>query len=113
MSITLKVSKADIQFDLADAFTTTLSASKRSLSQRDAALVEKQQWELKKTVDKRHTKREWEYKVVWADSWVHENELENAERLLQQFEKKDSRINIENSSSMRNVVKQNSLMLHR
>jgi hypothetical protein len=43
MSITLKVSKADIQFDLADAFTTTLSASKRSLSQRDAALVEKQQ----------------------------------------------------------------------
>jgi hypothetical protein len=33
--------------------------------------------------------------------------------LLQQFEKKDSRINIENSSSMRNVVKQNSLMLHR
>jgi hypothetical protein len=43
MSITLKVNKANIQFDFADVFITTLFAFKRSLSQRDAALVEKQQ----------------------------------------------------------------------
>ncbi len=43
MSITSKIDKVNIHFDLAYAFITSLSASKRVLSQRDAALVERRQ----------------------------------------------------------------------
>jgi hypothetical protein len=90
MSITSKIDKVNIHFDLVYASTTSLSAFKRTLSQRDAALVERRQWELKKIIDKKYIEQEWEYKVVWADSWIHKNELENAQKLLQQFDEKDS-----------------------
>jgi hypothetical protein len=43
MSITSKIDKLNIHFDLAYVSTTSLSASKRVLSQRDAALVEERQ----------------------------------------------------------------------
>lgn len=64
MSFTPKIGKVNIQSGLVDFFTTNLFAFKRYLSQRDAVLVEGQQWELKRIVGKRHTKRGWEYKVV-------------------------------------------------
>ncbi len=88
MSITSKIDKVNIHFDFAYAFTTSLFVFKSILSQRDAALLEKRQWKFKKIIDKKHTEQEWKYKIVWADSWVHKNELENAQRLSQQFEKK-------------------------
>ncbi len=43
MSITSKIDKVNIHFDLVYASTTSLSAFKRTLSQRDAALVERRQ----------------------------------------------------------------------
>lgn len=42
MSITPKMSKMNTQFDLVDVFNTTLSVSKRPVSQRDAVLIEGQ-----------------------------------------------------------------------
>ena len=53
-----------------------------------AAHIDLQEWEIKKIAGKRRTRRGWEYKVVWANSWVPTSDLKNARRLMREFESK-------------------------
>lgn len=66
------------------------SRPKRAPGQSKPAHMESQQWEIKKVISKRRTRRGWEYKVVWANSWLPRSELGNARRLVREFELKDS-----------------------
>ena len=42
-------------------------------------------WEIRKIIDMRETKRGREYKVVWASTWVKEQDLKNATNLISDF----------------------------
>ena len=66
------------------------SRHKRASGQSKPAHMESQQWEIRKVISKRRTRRGWEYKVGWANSWLPRSELENASRLVREFESKDS-----------------------
>ncbi len=50
---------------------------------------EKQKWEIIRILDKRWTRERQEYKMRWEDTWLRRSELENAQKLLQEFERKD------------------------
>lgn len=66
------------------------SRHKRASGQSKPAHMESQQWEIRKVISKRRTRRGWEYKVGWANSWLPRSELRNASRLVREFESKDS-----------------------
>ncbi len=74
--------------DFVDAIIISSSALERSQNQDDSAQVEKQKWVIKEIVDKRQTRWETKYKVCWESSWLLRSELENARRLLREFEAK-------------------------
>ena len=62
------------------------STSKGRQGQR-ASMSHGKEWEVEKIVGKRRTRRGYEYKVRWRDTWLLGSELEHAEQLVQQFEK--------------------------
>ncbi len=50
---------------------------------------EKQKWKIIRILDTRLTRKKQEYKMRWKDTWLRRSELENAQKLLQEFERKD------------------------
>ena len=50
-------------------------------------VLNRDEWEIERIVDKRHTRRGCEYKVRWQDTWLLGSELGNAQELIQQFNK--------------------------
>ena len=51
------------------------------------SVSQKEEWEIEKIVGKRRTRRGYEYKVRWQDTWLVESEVANAVELMQRFEK--------------------------
>lgn len=66
------------------------STPKEGQGQR-GSVSHRQEWEIEKIVGKRHTRRGYEYKVRWHDTWLLGSELGNAQELLQQFDEDRSR----------------------
>ena len=53
----------------------------------------RKEWEIERIVGKRRTRRGYEYKVRWQDTWLLRSELGNAQGLVQQFDKELSSSN--------------------
>ena len=55
---------------------------------QDASVPDEKEWKIVKIIDKKWTENGYEYQMCWKKTWLLENELENAQQLLQQFETK-------------------------
>ncbi len=51
-------------------------------------VLDEEEWEIVKVVDKRRRGKGYEYKVCWKETWLLERELGNAQELLREFETK-------------------------
>lgn len=60
----------------------------KQLQNQDASVLDEEEWKIVKIVDKGWTENGYEYQMCWKKTWLLENELRNAQQLLQQFEAK-------------------------
>ena len=72
----------------APAVPSPRSAATPPLFQQAEAPISalEEEWEITKIIGKRRTRKGYEYKVRWRNTWLHRSELGNARRLLQDFE---------------------------
>ena len=73
----------------AETVASPPSATTPSLPQQSelgASPFEREEWEVKRIVDKRKMGKGFQYRVRWKDTWMAGSELANAKRLLQEFE---------------------------
>jgi len=49
------------------------------------AELDSRKWEIEKIVDRRPTAAGWEYKVRWGESWVAEDDLEDAQDVVEEY----------------------------
>ena len=73
-----KLDNPDTEPGVSEANTAPSPAPRPN--QYDTAQVEELEWEIRKITGKRRTSLGWEYEVVWARSWVPQNELGNAQK---------------------------------
>ena len=83
-----KPDNPDIKSGVSETTTTALPSPAPHPNLNDTAQVKELKWEIKKITEKRHISLRWKYKVVWTKLWVSQKELENAQRLLWNFEVK-------------------------
>ncbi len=71
------------------AIAIILFAPEQHQDQGGSAEVEKQEWKVTKILDKRETRSGTQYRVRWKSTWLPRSELENAQKLLWEYEAKD------------------------
>ncbi len=74
--------------DFASAIATRIFAPEQPQDQDDRAEAEKQEWKVIKILDKREIRSGTKYRVRWKSTWLLRSELENARRLLREYEAK-------------------------
>ncbi len=75
--------------DFVSAIVIILFALEQHQNQDDSAEIEKQKWEVTKILDKREIRSRTQYRVRWKSTWLSRSELENAQKLLWEYETKD------------------------
>lgn len=67
---------------------TVISPLPEQPQDQEASVLDEEEWEIVRIVDKRRTGKGYEYKVYWKRTCLLESELGNAQELLRQFEAK-------------------------
>lgn len=88
-SVKPEIHNATILRDPASGTATNPSTLKQAQGQGDVVQVEEPEWEIIKILDMRETVSGTEYMVRWKNTWLPKEELENARKLVREFEAKD------------------------
>ena len=80
-----KSDNSDTESGVNEATITALPSSAPHSNPNNTVQVKELEWKIRKITGKKHTSLKWEYKVVWAKSWISWKKLRNAQRLLQNF----------------------------
>ncbi|MCJ1396754.1 hypothetical protein MMC18_009646 [Xylographa bjoerkii] len=85
-SVKTKVCHATIAPSPASDVATSPPALEQTWEHGDEAQVEELEWEIEKILNKRETISGTEYKVRWKSTWLLKDKLDNARKLLREFE---------------------------
>ena len=64
------------------------ASTSKELEDQRGSVLHREEREIEKIVGKRLTRKGYEYKVRWRDTWLPGSELKHTLELMQQFEKK-------------------------